>query len=477
MILRYKSAIDAASAKLTEKFTSSLDFDRRMLRHIVAVELWHVKTLASRGLIPNSIAKKIAEELKDIVMTKGEALYKWIEGSGVVFEDLFEALEAYLIDRIGPESGHLALGRSRNDHISATLRLWLMEELINILNEILELRSALLEKASEYKDTIIPFFTHQQVAQCGSAALYFVSHERSFADLWDLLAFSAWFLKENPLGSGASAGTWVNILGNGSHPSICFSDEVPPPYFATGSRLFLLNLLHNLSLVAAEASRMANDFIMIASTFPDLLEPPMHHIATSSIMPHKRNLVTMEVVRARASEVLGLVHASAEIYRSIPYGYNLDLQEINRLTARVIDSVVEILKIVKDFVQHIKLKDISEKLLTETFCWSSDVVEMLAAESGVPARIVHIRVGRTISESRERPFEALARLGLSLGDVKKILKEKPVELMKKKLIEDGWRKLSAHRLALKSIESELDTCFRQLLESELNGEGAEHIRA
>jgi argininosuccinate lyase len=115
------------------------------------VMLAHVKTLLSQGVILKECGESVLKALVEVVESKGEALYKWISGGGHYFEDVFEALEAYLHEVAGVDAGYMAIGRSRNDHVAAVLRLFIRDRVLEVLQKLIELRRALLDKAIEFR--------------------------------------------------------------------------------------------------------------------------------------------------------------------------------------------------------------------------------------------------------------------------------------------------------------------------------------
>jgi len=467
MALRYRAHL-GASKNLIESYFSSLEEDRVLAKYSAMVMLAHVKTLLSQGVIPKVRGESVSKALVEVVKSKGEALYKWISERGHYFEDVFEALEAYLHEVAGVGAGYIAIGRSRNDHVAAVLRLFIRDRVLEVLQKLIELRRALLDKAMEFREVIIPYFTHGQVAQCGSASVYFASYEYTFSNIWRLLIQGLEMLNENPLGSGAADGSLLNLDRGRLAEMLCFSDSLIPPYYSTGSRLFALYHLNTLSLLMLEISRFAEDMLTINSLIPGAINPPIEHVATSSIMPHKRNLVTMEIARARASKVLGYVVASQSIYKGLPYGYNLDLQEINSLIMQAFDIASSTLDVLTDFASRLHLSgDAFLKYLIDKPCWSSELVEYIALTSGRPAREVYSAVAKLFESCNSVDEKCVSRVltayGLSVHDMLNIIKNKPVEISVKKMLEDAWSRLEKDRATLKNVSELLEKCTAELL--------------
>ncbi len=470
MTLRYRIFI-GESKDFIENYISSLNTDRLFAKYAASVLLAHLYTLIKSGIVDRNSGKEIAKELIDIIKTDGEKLYRWIERKKIVFEDVFEAIEAYLHEVVDNGAGYIAIGRSRNDHISAVLRLFIRDVVLRFLDELLKFRKTLLEKAIEFRGTIFPFFTHQQLAQCGSSAIYFLSYEHALKNAWDSVISALQYLRENPLGSGPAAGSMIFLDRDILSRSLCMDQDLIPPYYATGSRFFLLYTALSITLALSEISRLIEDFMLISNIVPNALEIPKEHVATSSIMPHKKNLVTLEISRAKIKKVIGLANSLINIYTSIPYGYNLDLQEMNAIFIEIISEAISILQVLEDFIKGIKInEDVIIKYIKDKPCWSSEIVEYIAYTRKRPAREVYMYLSKQFRDYRYGDTDALnniiSSLGLSFDDVWSIIRSKPIENYLKIMIENAWKKLENDRTLINNISEELQKCTVVLISNE-----------
>ncbi|MEM3959126.1 MAG: lyase family protein, partial [Ignisphaera sp.] len=331
-----------------------------------------------------------------------------------------------------------------------------------------DVRESLLRKATELRNVIIPFFTHGQVAQCGSASTYFISYEHTLANIWKLLYQGLDLLRENPLGSGAASGSVINLDRESVGAMLCLDSSPIPPYYSTGSRLFILHYLNTLSLLMLELSRLAEDMIFLNSLISNALKVPVEHIATSSIMPHKRNLVTMEIVRANAAKVCGLAFGAQSIYKGLPYGYNLDFQEINNVVMQSIDIVQKTLNIIKDFINGLSIdENLVQKFIEDKPCWSSDLVEYVALASGRPAREVYLNLAKLFKDCGSIDSvcisKVLSHFNLTFENIWNMIKNKPVEINIKKMLEDAWTRLERDRSNIKNVSLAIEKCTSILL--------------
>uniref|UniRef100_A0A7C4NKI4 Fumarate lyase N-terminal domain-containing protein n=1 Tax=Ignisphaera aggregans TaxID=334771 RepID=A0A7C4NKI4_9CREN len=465
---RYKFLVGGESKNFTDMYTSSFEFDRTIAKYVAMVLLVHVRELVKKKLIEINSAKAIIRELVDIAISNGEKLYSWAKNRGEVYEDIFEALELYLYDLVGPDAGRIAVGRSRNDHIATVLRLALRDKVLDVIYKILGIRKILIDKALEYKDKIFPFYTHAQVAQCGSAAQYFLAYEQAFTDIYMMLMHSLNYLGKNPLGSGAATGSMVQLNLTEISEELCLSAETLPPYYATGSRLFLLYVLSLLSLAMSEIGRFVEDMILLANVLQQGVEIAKHHVSTSSIMPHKRNLVTLEIARAKASKVLGSLSALISIYKSVPYGYNLDFQEMNFIAFEAIKDVEETFEIVKDFIAMLGFKeDVVKDYLKDKPCWSSDLIEYIAITAGKPVRELYAELAKALQKhlvgGDDSLKQFLARYGIEKEEIISLYRVKPFEKSLDQIIDHALKRLQENFKEVEQVNVDLKRCNEMLI--------------
>jgi argininosuccinate lyase len=465
---RYKVLVGGEIAEPIDRYTSSFEFDKLIAKHVAKVMLIHVINLLKKGILERDVAKPIVKELLDIMESDGEKLYQWAKEKKKVFEDIFEAVEIYLYDVVGPSAGSIAVGRSRNDHIATVLRLYLRDRVLSILRKIIQLRRTLIKKAVEYRNTLFPFYTHAQLAQCGSASLYFLTYEQALADIFQMLKLSLGFLGQNPLGSGASAGAMVFMDLDLVSEDLCLRTDLLPPYYLTGSRLFLLYILSILTLLMSEIGRFVEDVMLFTNAFPQGLEIPRQHISTSSIMPHKRNLVTLEIARAKVSKVLGFFTGSIAIYKSLPYGYNLDFQELNMVSFEILRDVEETLDVVENFLANLKLVDEGiKKYLDGKPCWSSDLIEYIAISTKKPLRELYAELAKVFQQYLSGDAESLknflAKYRLDETVFSSIYRLRPFEKMLDNVIEQYLNRLSIDENEVEQVLLYLRSCSEMLI--------------
>jgi len=469
---RYKVLVGGEIKDSIDRYTSSFEFDKSIAKYVAQVMLVHVISLSKKNIIENDLARVISRELLDIMNSDGEKLYRWAKEKGKIYEDIFEALELYLYEAVGPGAGSIAIGRSRNDHIATVLRLVLRDRALSISSKILKLRKTLIDKAIEYRETTFPFYTHAQLAQCGSASLYFLTYEQSLADIFQMFKLSLNFLNQNPLGSGASAGTTVPIDLDLVSRDLCLKLDPIPPYYSTGSRLFLLYFLSVLTLLMSEIGRLIEDIMLFVNVLQQGIEVPRHHISTSSIMPHKRNLVTLEIARAKVSKALGSFTASISIYKSLPYGYNLDFQELNIIVFDILRDIEETLDIVNDFLTGLRLNDEDIKRYLEGKpCWSSDLIEYIAISTGKPVRELYAKLAKVLQQylsgNKESLKNFLAEYGLGEHTLNSIHKLRPIEKVLQSILGYSIKRFNDDKNEVEQVDVYLKSCNEMLIRDAL----------
>ena len=388
------------SGEAVYRYTSSMEDDREIAANVVRVLRAHVEHLCELGLAED--CGPLLEVLNEVPLDELAAYRS---------EDIHEALEKYLMDRLGRVAGWVGLGRSRNDHVAAAIRLTLMDRLDELATRVLELRRTLLRLAERYADCVVPTYTHGQPAQVGTLGHYMLALDEALEDHMEVMGAARRVVDRSPLGSAAASGTTVPLDRHRLASLAGFSDVVVNTLYATGSRAFA-NLACGVVVgMLVELSRFVEDLITWSSPQVGFVEPPIEHVATSSIMPHKRNPVTLEVLRARIAESLGHYVALLAIQMSLRSGYSLDLQEATRHIWAIMRIAADGVDVLADFLSGAvyRCDRMSEEAARYPIT-SSDAAEMLSMGGRVPYREAYFRVAEEVGRGTAvlpRPGEAL----------------------------------------------------------------------
>ncbi|MFB6172017.1 MAG: argininosuccinate lyase [Haloarculaceae archaeon] len=366
------------------EFLSSLAADERIFAADLAVDRAHVVMLAERDVVTDREAGEILGALAAVEAAGHGALP---DG-----EDVHEAIETAVIDRIGDAGGKMHTARSRNDEVAACLRYRLREDLLDAVEVTLDLRAVLADVAEAEVETVMPGFTHLQPAQPTTVAHWALSYERAVArDTARLLdAFDR--TNRSPLGAAAFAGTPFDVDRERTADLLGFDGLVENSMDAVSARDFLVEATSALATHATTLSGLAEDVVLFASRgFVDLSDD---YASTSSIMPQKVNPDTLELVRARAGDASAGLNGLLTTLKGLPRAYNRDLQRAHGHAFGVADAVPAATTVTAG---ALATADWPEAALAdaagEGFATATGVADLLAMH-GLPFRTAHEVVAR-----------------------------------------------------------------------------------
>jgi Argininosuccinate lyase len=356
---------------------------------VIAALIVHVNELERQGVLSGDEAGRVREALRGI--------YRDGYRPGEGFEDVHEFVEAELIRRVGQVGGWVGLGRSRNDHVATAIRLRLREYMLDLISELIELRKTLLTKAGDAADQLIIGSTHRQPAQVTTLGHYLLALDELTSDLLSLLISSYAIVDRSPLGTGPLAGVLARIDRSREAGELGFGDIVNNSIYATGSRFFMVQVIALIVSYLVEVGRFLNNIEMWLMPQLNYVTADPSHLATSSIMPHKRNPATLEVLRARIGEAVGHLVAMLSIERPVEFGYQLDLQEETRHAWAVMRIAIEGISILRDFVAGLRVnaervrEDLARYPVT-----TAEYAEFVSISEHRPFREVYNEVARAV---------------------------------------------------------------------------------
>ncbi len=383
---RFEGSIDIDTAELI----SSLDEDSKIFKPVIYINKAHVKMLEIQDIIPKNDAEKILKSLKYLENKDFDELDLKPE-----LEDIHMVIEDYVNEQAGIESGgKMHTAKSRNDQVSAAIRMVLREEILEIQKLTLELLKNLVEVAEENLDTVMPGYTHLQVAEPTTFAHYISNYIQALLRTIERLEVSYDHTNKNPLGAGAFAGTSFQIDRELTSELLAFDDVLENTMDATGSRDFVLDVMSNLSILMSTLSRFSEELVVWSSSEFDMLEFSEEFSSPSSIMPQKKNPVVPEMVRANAGKTVGNLTGGFEILKNLPQAYNLDIQE---LTPLLWDTVSQTKESVKVLAKLVKNMEINEEKMRENaekgFASLTELANSLVRECDISFRVSHEIVG------------------------------------------------------------------------------------
>ena len=360
-------------------FLSSLAADERIFDADLAVDRAHVVMLAEQGIVGSEVAGEILAALDDVEAAGHGALP---DG-----EDVHEAIETAVVDRVGPDGGKMHTARSRNDEVAACIRYRLREDLLDAVEATVALREALLDTAAAHVDTVMPGYTHLQPAQPTTVAHFLSSYESAVARDTARLLDAYGRTNRSPLGAAAFAGTPFDVDRERTADLLGFDGVVGNSTDAAAGRDFLAESTAALSTHAVTVSGLAEDLVLFANKgHVDLAD---EYASTSSIMPQKVNPDSLELVRAVAGDAVGGLSGLLTTLKGLPRAYNRDLQRATPHAWETVDAVTEATAVAAGAVDTASWPaGTLEAAAGEGFSTATGVADALAM-AGVPFRTAH----------------------------------------------------------------------------------------
>jgi argininosuccinate lyase len=393
---------DRFSGGPAREFLSSLSADRRIFEADLAVDRAHVVMLAEQGIVDDDDAAAILSALDEVAAAGHESLP---DG-----EDVHEAIETAVIERVGARGGRMHTARSRNDEVATCIRYRLREDLLDAASATLALREALAEAAADHDETVMPGYTHLQPAQPTTVAHYLLSYEQAVARDTDRLLDAYRRVNRSPLGAAAFAGTPFDVDRERTAELLGFDGVVSNSMDAASARDFLVEAAGALATHAATLSGLAEDLVLFANR--GFVELDDAYASTSSIMPQKKNPDTLELVRATAGDAAGDLTGLLTTLKGLPRAYNRDLQRATPHVWDAVDAVTDATDVTGGAVATATWdRDALAAAAGEGFSTATGVADRLAM-AGLPFRTAHEVVaeaaGRTTGTPDVATLDAVA---------------------------------------------------------------------
>lgn len=331
------------------------------------------------------------------------------------YEDIHEALEAFVIEKAGSNAGgKMHTGRSRNDQVAVDLRMKVRDDINVICSALARLIEAIIEVAKENKDVPMPLYTHLQQAQIGTFSHLMISYAYAFMRDMERLYQSYGRINQSPLGAGAIGGSSINIDRKRTATLLGFDSIVRNSIDATSARDAFLEYAATLTIMMSTVGRIAEDFILWSTIEFGYIELEDRYSSTSSAMPQKKNPDPLELTRARVALISGNFTTMLGILKALPSGYSRDLQDLKPPLFNSSATVLATLKLMEAIVKSLKInrKRMQEAART-SYALALDVAEQLVTRCSVPFRIAHRVVGALVERAVEMNNTPLANLELS----------------------------------------------------------------
>ncbi|MCE8017441.1 argininosuccinate lyase [Halomonas sp. MCCC 1A17488] len=386
---RFSEPTDA----FVERFTASVDFDRRLALQDIQGSIAHATMLARVGVLTDAERDAIVAGLTEIrgEIERGE--FQW----SVKLEDVHMNIEARLTDKIGVTGKKLHTGRSRNDQVATDIRLFLRDEIDVVEGELARLRAGLIELAEREADTIMPGFTHLQTAQPVTFGHHLLAWQEMLARDHERLLDCRRRVNVMPLGAAALAGTTYPIDRHVTAELLGFERPAENSLDAVSDRDFAIEFASFASILLMHLSRMSEELVLWTSAQFDFIDLPDRFCTGSSIMPQKKNPDVPELVRGKTGRVYGHLMGLLTLMKSQPLAYNKDNQEDKEPLFDTLDTVRDCLKAFADMVPAIEARKANmHEAARRGFSTATDLADYLVRR-GVAFRDAHEIVGQSVA--------------------------------------------------------------------------------
>jgi argininosuccinate lyase len=392
---RFTEATDA----LVQAFNASIDVDQAMALEDIAGSIAHATMLGEQGIVSAEEAAALIEGLRELERQVHAGEIAW----SVELEDVHMNLERRLTERIGAVGGKLHTARSRNDQVATDFRLALRGRVRRLLALLFAARAALVEVAERELDTIIPGYTHLQVAQPVRLAHHLLAYVemlgRDGGRLRDALARLD---RDCPLGAGALAGTGFPIDRHRSAALLGFEAPAANSLDAVSDRDFAIEFLSAAAIAMMHLSRLSEELILWSTQEFGFVVLPDSHTTGSSIMPQKKNPDVCELIRGKTGRVYGALMGLLTVMKGLPLAYNKDMQEDKHGAFDAAETLAVSLRLVADMLPRLAFRpERTRDAAGRGHSNATDLADYLARR-GLPFREAHEAVGRLVAVALER---------------------------------------------------------------------------
>ena len=377
---------------LVKRYTASVFFDKRLAQCDIDGSLAHADMLAEQGIISRDDYAEIQRGMQQIRDEIASGKFEWL----LDLEDVHLNIEKRLTEIIGDAGKRLHTGRSRNDQVATDIRLYLRGAIDDITGLLRDLRLALLDLAEKHADTILPGFTHMQVAQPITFGHHMLAYVEMFGRDAERMADCRKRVNRLPLGAAALAGTTFPIDRARVAQTLGFDDVCRNSLDAVSDRDFAIEFCAAAALVMTHISRMSEEFVIWMSPRVGFIDIADRFCTGSSIMPQKKNPDVPELARGKTGRVNGHLIALLTLMKGQPLAYNKDNQEDKEPLFDTVDTVVDTLRIFADMAGGITVKpEAMRAAALQGYATATDLADYLV-KKGLPFRDAHEAVARAV---------------------------------------------------------------------------------
>jgi argininosuccinate lyase len=372
-------------AELVKRYTASVEFDQRLAEFDIQGSLAHARMLGTQNIISQEDVAAIERGLNEILEEIRGGRFEWL----LDLEDVHLNIEKRLTDKIGDAGKRLHTGRSRNDQVATDVRLWLRTITDGVLGGIRNLQLSIVDLAEQHADTVMPGFTHLQVAQPVTFGHHLLAYFEMLKRDAERFADARKRINRLPLGAAALAGTSYPIDRERVAKELGFDGVCENSLDAVSDRDFAIEFTAAAALLMTHLSRFSEELILWSSPRFGFIDIADRFCTGSSIMPQKKNPDVPELVRGKTGRVTGHLMALLTLMKSQPLAYNKDNQEDKEPLFDTADTLLVTLEIYADMLRGIEVdKDAMRLAAAEGFATATDLADYLV-KKGLPFRDAH----------------------------------------------------------------------------------------
>ena len=388
----WRGRFQQETAPAVQRFTESISFDWRLYKFDIQGSIAHAAALEKAGLLTADEQRQIEAGLRDIEKEIDEGHFPF----RIELEDVHMNIESALTSRIGSAGAKLHTARSRNDQVALDMRLFLRHETDEVRHRITALQRALIQLGEKYKDAILPGYTHLQRAQ----PVLFAHHLLAYVEMLqrddERLADARKRINRMPLGSGAIAGSTIQIDREYIAQLLGFPEVTRNSMDAVSDRDFVCEFLFSLSLFGVHLSRLSEDLILFASSEFQFIKISDSYTTGSSLMPQKKNPDVCELARGKTGRLIGNLVSLLTALKGLPMTYNRDMQEDKEAVFDSIDQVKLLLEVYAGMILEIEVDSNRTRLAaSDPGLLATDLADYLVL-AGVPFRQAHEVIGKLV---------------------------------------------------------------------------------
>lgn len=391
----WKGRFSQDTSSLVQQFGESISYDWRLFPHDIAGSIAHARAQLTAGLLTADEFSQIEKGLREIEQDIQDGKFEFRTS----LEDIHMNIEAELTRRIGAAGAKLHTARSRNDQVATDTRLYCRTEIDGLVHALTALQKALLDRAEKYAGTVIPGYTHLQRGQPVTAGHHFLAYVEMLERDKSRLVDCRKRLNISPLGSGALAGSTINLDRHAIAAELGFDGVSRNSMDAIADRDYIAEVLFAISLCGVHLSRLSEDLILWCSAEFGFASLSDAHTTGSSLMPQKKNPDVCELTRGKTGRLVGNLMNLLVAVKGLPITYNRDLQEDKPPLFDSVDTLRLILAVNTEMISAMELREEKcREAASDPMLLATDLADYLV-KKGVPFRHAHELVGKAVAQA------------------------------------------------------------------------------